>query len=83
MYKITFEQDILDVVRSFARSIGVDGSKISIESTLQEIGIDSLRAVGLIFEIEDRYNISLPMDEFRASTVQEAIEFLRPRLPQP
>jgi acyl carrier protein len=43
-----------------AKETGIDESKVSLDSTLKELGIPSLDAVQVIFEIEDHYGIQIP-----------------------
>ena len=43
-----------------SKEAGVDLGKISLDSTLKELEIQSLDAVQIIFEIEDHYKITLP-----------------------
>ena len=43
-----------------AKEANVDAGKITLDSTLKELEIQSLDAVQIIFEIEDHYKITLP-----------------------
>ena len=43
-----------------SKEAGVDLAKITSESTLKDLDIQSLDAVQIIFEIEDHYKITLP-----------------------
>ncbi|MEO8801885.1 MAG: phosphopantetheine-binding protein [Rudaea sp.] len=43
-----------------AKEAGVDMEKITAESTLKDLDIQSLDAVQIIFEIEDHYKITMP-----------------------
>ena len=43
-----------------SREAGIDIGKITLDSTLKELEIQSLDAVQIIFEIEDHYKITLP-----------------------
>lgn len=43
-----------------SKEAGVDINKITRESTLKDLEIQSLDAVQIIFEIEDHYKITLP-----------------------
>ena len=43
-----------------AKESGVEASKITLESTLKDLEIDSLDAVQIIFELEDKFKITLP-----------------------
>jgi acyl carrier protein len=43
-----------------AKEAGIDIGKITMDSTLKDLEIQSLDAVQIIFEIEDQYKITLP-----------------------
>ena len=43
-----------------SKEAGIDLGKISLDSTLKDLEIQSLDAVQIIFEIEDHYKITLP-----------------------
>jgi len=43
-----------------SKEAGIDIGKISVDSTLKDLEIQSLDAVQIIFEIEDHYKITLP-----------------------
>ena len=43
-----------------SKEAGIDLGKISLDSTLKQLEIQSLDAVQIIFEIEDHYKITLP-----------------------
>ena len=43
-----------------SKEAGIDPGKISLDSTLKDLEIQSLDAVQIIFELEDHYKITLP-----------------------
>jgi acyl carrier protein len=43
-----------------AKEANIDVSRITLDSTLKELDIQSLDAVQIIFEIEDHFKITLP-----------------------
>lgn len=51
------QETIFDII---AKEAGIDRSRITPESTLKELEIQSLDAVQIIFEIEDHFKITLP-----------------------
>jgi acyl carrier protein len=56
--------------------IGVE--KITEESTFQELGIDSLDGINILFALENEFNINIPDDEAQTiRTVHDAIEGVR------
>lgn len=56
--------------------IAVD--KIAEESTFQELGIDSLDGINILFALENEFNINIPDDEAqKIRTVHDAVEGVR------
>ena len=51
------QQQIFEII---AKEAGIDIGRISPDSTLKELEIQSLDAVQIIFEIEDQFKIALP-----------------------
>jgi len=51
---------------------------ISLDSTLEELGITSLDAISITFDIEDKYGIEIPNDKLRSlRTVRDLVEGMR------
>jgi len=51
------QETIFDII---SKEAGIDLNKITLDSTLKDLEIQSLDAVQIIFEIEDRFKITLP-----------------------
>lgn len=51
----------------------IEPSKIIPEATLEELGIDSLMQLELLFEFEEKLQISLPDVEERPKTIGELV----------
>jgi len=51
------EETIFTII---SKEAGIDPGKISLNSTLKDLEIQSLDAVQIIFEIEDHYKITMP-----------------------
>jgi len=66
------------VVSALAEVKHVPPERIKLETTLAELGMDSLDTVTMLFELETRLQISLP-DEAAKSvrTVQDVVDGLR------
>ena len=56
----TVQQRITRVLAALKK---IPAEKITPDSSLQELGMDSLDAVNLLFELENEFNVSIP-DEF-------------------
>ena len=48
------------VFEVIAREQGCAQESIALESRLDELGIDSLRAITILYELEERFNIEIP-----------------------
>jgi len=58
--------------------------KVSTESTFAELGMDSLDAINLIFEIESEFDISVPDEQAKSITnVRQLVESLQKLLAEP
>jgi len=73
---MTREEKILAIVRQFVEDQGEDPGKVVLEARLPELGIDSLHALDLLFRFEEEFSINIPLEDFRATTVAEAVAFL-------
>jgi acyl carrier protein len=51
------------IIAIIAKEMRVDTSRVSITSTMEELQIESLDAIQIIFEIEDRLQVSIPYDK--------------------
>lgn len=49
---------------------------LALESKLDEIGLDSLALLELMFEVEDKYGINLPNDVKMPETVGQLVELV-------
>jgi acyl carrier protein len=67
------EQIIFDII---AKTCSVERARISLDATLKDLDVHSLDAVQVLFEIEDRFDITVPEreDQYSAGTVRDLIE---------
>ena len=56
------EQKILDEMASAA---GLDAGSIDIETTLHDLGIDSLSALEILVALEDTFGVTVPEESLR------------------
>ena len=57
---------------------GISKELILIESSFEELGLDSLDAVELISDLEDEFNVSIPNLELQSiKTIQQAVDGLQ------
>jgi len=62
------QQDIFEIISKQAK---IEIGTITAESTLKDLGVASLDAIEVIFDIEEHFNINLPNDDvdFETGTV--------------
>ncbi|MVB11465.1 Acyl carrier protein [Caprobacter fermentans] len=63
------------VAKILAEHKEIEVSEIHPESTLEELGLDSLDTVDLIMQFEDEFNVSLEMDE-KIKTVGDIVKLI-------
>jgi acyl carrier protein len=70
-----FERKVIGII---AKKKKLDPSAIAPGSTFQELGIDSLDGIDLVFTFEDEFNISIPDQVVqKMKSVGQVIEALR------
>jgi acyl carrier protein len=54
-------QDLVDaVIMAISKQKGLDSSSMDLNSSLPELGVNSLDAISIVYDIEDRFNIEVP-----------------------
>ena len=70
-----FEQKVIGII---AKKKKIDPALVKRESTFQELGIDSLDGIDLVFTFEDEFNISIPDQVVqKMKSVGQVVEALR------
>ena len=64
------------VSNAIAKKLEIDVATIKPESTLEELGLDSLDTVDIIFEAEDKLGIKVPNDQVDVKTIQDMTNLL-------
>jgi acyl carrier protein len=58
--------------------------EVSIDSTFEELGIDSMDGVNIVFALENEFNINVPDDQVKSiRSVGEMVEGVRKLIEQP
>ena len=66
------------VVELIAANNHIPPETINIDSSFEDLGMDSLDGLTLVNELENEYNITLPNEEaIKIKTVRQAIESLQ------
>lgn len=77
--------DSIELIREFLRDrLGVAAERVVPDAPLEELGVDSLMMLELMFEFEDRFGITLDKNMQTPKTVSEmvaAMERLRAGTP--
>lgn len=70
-----------DVIAVIAREQRLPAESISPDATFEELKIDSLDGVNIVFALEEKYNLTIPDDVAREmKSVRQVIEALRNQL---
>ena len=64
------------VSNAIAKKLEIDVATIKPESTLEELGLDSLDTFDIIFEAEDKLGIKVPNDQVDVKTIQDMMNLL-------
>jgi acyl carrier protein len=66
------------VLRIIAETQRKDPSQVSAESSFEELGIDSMDGVNIVFALENEFNINVPDEEVKnIHSVRDMIEGVR------
>jgi acyl carrier protein len=58
---VDIQEIVLEVI---SHEVPLSSRTFSLETPLEELGIDSLKAITILFELEDRLNIEIPNEIF-------------------
>src|SRR5271155_1211626 len=66
------------VISTWASVKRIPADKITLETNLQDLGIDSLDVFTLLFELENAFKISIPDDDVRSlRTVNDVVDGIK------
>jgi len=54
----------------------LDPATVTAESTFEELGIDSLDAIDIVYEIEEKFGVQVPQDALDLNTAQRVADIL-------
>lgn len=64
----------LSVIRAFLKErLDIDPERVTPEATLEDLGVDSLMLLELMFEFEEKLNVTLAEDTATPRTVGELL----------
>jgi acyl carrier protein len=75
------QQEVFEIISKQAK---IEIGTITPQSTLKDLGVASLDAIEVIFDIEEHFNINLPNEDtdFEAGTVGHLVEAVDRQLAQ-
>ena len=76
----TIQQQVFEIIAKRAKT---DVANVKPESTLKDLGVASLEAIELIFDIEEHFNINFPDQQganFDSDTVQNLVDAVQKAL---
>ncbi len=63
------------IVKAIATQKHMDGSTIAPESTLEQLGISSLDAITIVYEMEEQFDVEVPNEALESlRTVQDIVD---------
>ena len=58
--------------------LGVEEASVTIESTLEDLGADSLDLFELVMALEDEYSVEIPSEDLeKLATVGDVVDYLK------
>lgn len=78
---MTFEAIFEKLTSIVAEKLNIDRTTIKLESTMQDLGADSLDMVEIVMGIEEAFNIEInDADAEKLHTMQEVVEYIKGRV---
>jgi acyl carrier protein len=78
---ITFESIFQKLSAIVAEKLAIDASTITLESTMQDLGADSLDMVEIVMNIEEHFDIQINDDDAeKLHTMREVTEYIQSKL---
>ena len=75
---MSLEADLIDLTSKEAL---VDADKLKPDATFEEIGLDSVDLVSVVFAVEDKYGISIGEGDLeRSSTLGEMVQLIAAKI---
>lgn len=67
------------VKKIIVEQLAIDESEITLETTFQELGVDSLDLFEIVIELEEAFDIQIE-DAESIKTVEDAVEYIQSRI---
>jgi acyl carrier protein len=67
------------VIREICETVGLSKDEVTLESTVDSLGMDSLDTVECIMALEEEFDLEIPdNDAERITSVRQAIDYITP-----
>ena len=63
--------------------LDIDKDKVTLDASLEDLGIDSLMQIELLFDFEDKYKVKIPDLTEKPITIRELLAVVEPFIPKP
>ena len=63
--------------------LGIDKDKVTLDASLEDLGIDSLMQIELLFDFEDKYKVKIPDITEKPTSIGELLAVIEPFVPKP
>jgi acyl carrier protein len=63
--------------------LDIDKEKVTLDASLEDLGIDSLMQIELLFDFEDKYKVKIPDLTEKPTTIRELLAVVEPFIPRP
>lgn len=67
------KSEIMQIIANYKE---LDPATVTPESTFEELGIDSLDAIDIIYEIEEKFGVTIPQDGLDLNTAKSVSDIL-------
>ena len=75
---MSLEQELIDLV---AKEALVDVEKLKKDSTLEEIGLDSVDLVSVVFAVEDKYGVTIGENDLeKSATLGQMLDLIQTKI---
>ena len=64
------------VIELIVKGTKIPRERIKPDSTFEELGLDSLDATTLLYELEETFDVQIPSDALKVRNVREVVEYL-------
>jgi acyl carrier protein len=61
--------------------LDINKDKVTLDASLEGLGIDSLMQIELLFDFEDKYKVKIPDLTHKPTTVGELLKIVEPFIP--